>query len=77
MFRQHICNEYSSGEQLLTYIRPEYSVISAGKNNKYGHPNTETLERLEKYSKEILSTIDRGTITFVTDGKKMEVETDR
>jgi beta-lactamase superfamily II metal-dependent hydrolase len=73
----HHGSKYSSGEQLLTYIRPEYSVISAGKNNKYGHPNTETLERLEKYSKEILSTIDRGTITFVTDGKKMEVETDR
>ena len=71
----HHGSKYSSGEQLLTYIRPEYSVISAGKDNKYGHPNPEALERLTKYSKEILSTIENGTITFITDGKSMEVET--
>lgn len=73
----HHGSKYSSGEQLLTYIRPEYAVISAGKDNKYGHPNPEAVERLTKYSKEILSTIDRGTITFVTDGKSIEVETDK
>lgn len=73
----HHGSKYSSGEQLLTYIKPEYTVISAGKDNKYGHPNPEALERLTKYSKEILSTIDRGTISFVTDGKIMEVETQK
>ncbi len=73
----HHGSKTSSGEQLLTYIRPEYSVVSAGKDNRYGHPSTEAMERLTKYSKEILSTFDRGTITFVTDGKMLEVETDR
>lgn len=73
----HHGSKYSSGEQLLSYIHPEYAVISAGKDNKYGHPNPETLERLQKSSKEILSTIDRGTITFVTDGKTMEVKTSK
>ncbi|MEI6810623.1 MAG: MBL fold metallo-hydrolase [Candidatus Nomurabacteria bacterium] len=73
----HHGSKYSSGELLLTYIKPEYSVISAGKNNKYGHPNSETIERLQKYSKEILSTIDRGTISFITDGRMMEVETEK
>jgi competence protein ComEC len=73
----HHGSKYSSGEQLLTYIRPEYSVVSAGKDNRYGHPNPEAIARLEKYSKEILSTIDRGTITFTTDGKNIEVETER
>jgi competence protein ComEC len=71
----HHGSKYSSGEQLLSYIRPEYSVISAGKNNTYGHPNSEAMELLKKYSKEIISTIDRGTITFVTDGKKIDIET--
>lgn len=71
----HHGSKYSSGEQLLSYIKPEYSVVSAGKNNKYGHPNGETIERLQKYTKEIISTIDRGTISFVTDGRMMEVET--
>jgi competence protein ComEC len=73
----HHGSKYSSSEQLLTYIRPEYTVISAGKNNTYGHPSPEAISRLQRYSREIISTIDRGTITFVTDGKSMKVETKR
>lgn len=73
----HHGSKYSSGEQLLSYSKPEYSVISAGKNNKYGHPNSEALERLQKYSKEILSTIDKGAITFMMDGKSLEVVTEK
>lgn len=73
----HHGSKTSSGEQLLSYIRPEYTVISAGKNNRYGHPNFETLERLQRYAQEIISTIDRGTISFITDGRIMTVETDR
>lgn len=73
----HHGSKTSSGEQLLTYMHPEYAVISAGKDNKYGHPNRETMERLTKYAKEILSTIDRGTISFVTDGRLLEVETEK
>jgi beta-lactamase superfamily II metal-dependent hydrolase len=37
----------------------------------------EALERLTKYAKEILSTIDRGTISFATDGASMEVTTQK
>lgn len=73
----HHGSKYSSGEQLLTYIRPEYAVISAGKDNKYGHPNPEALGRLQIYSKEILSTIDRGSISFLLDGKTVKVTTDK
>jgi competence protein ComEC len=73
----HHGSKYSSGEQLLTYIKPEYAVISAGADNKYGHPNPEAIARLTKYAKEILSTIDRGTISFATDGKSIEVDTQK
>lgn len=73
----HHGSKTSSGEQLLSYIKPEYTIVSAGKNNKYGHPNVETIERLQKYTKEIISTIDRGSIYFVTDGRMMEVETSK
>lgn len=71
----HHGSKYSSGEQLLSYIKPEYSIISAGKDNRYGHPNPEALGRLQKYSQEIISTIERGTITFSTNGKNLEVVT--
>jgi beta-lactamase superfamily II metal-dependent hydrolase len=50
----HHGSKFSSGEQLLSYIHPEYVVISAGKDNKYGHPNGEALARLATYSHEIL-----------------------
>ena len=73
----HHGSKTSTGSQLLSYIKPEYAVISAGKDNKYGHPNPETLERLVKYGKETLSTIERGTISFMTDGKSIEVETQK
>lgn len=73
----HHGSKTSSGEMLLTYIKPEYAVISAGKDNRYGHPNAEALARLEKYSEEILSTIDRGTITFTSDGRTLGVETEK
>lgn len=73
----HHGSKTSSGEQLLTYIKPEYSVISAGEGNRYGHPNPEALARLTNYSKEILSTIDRGTITFISDGRLIEIETEK
>lgn len=73
----HHGSKNSSSEQLLSYIHPEYTIISAGKDNTYGHPHFETIERLQKYTKEILSTIERGTISFMTDGRIVEVETEK
>lgn len=73
----HHGSKYSSGEQLLSYIKPEYAIVSAGKDNKYGHPNPEAVARLTTYAKEILSTIDRGTITFSLNGKHLEVSTEK
>jgi beta-lactamase superfamily II metal-dependent hydrolase len=73
----HHGSKTSSGAMLLSYIEPEYAVISAGKNNKYGHPHTETLERLKHYSREILSTIDRGDISFFSYTDRFEVRTQK
>jgi len=73
----HHGSKTSSSEHLLTYIRPQYAVISAGKDNRYGHPNPDTLTRLTKYARETLSTIDRGTISFITDGRLIEVTTQK
>ncbi len=73
----HHGSKYSSGDQLLSYIRPEYAVVSAGLGNRYSHPHTETLERLQHYAKEILSTITSGTITFATDGSSVWLSTEK
>ncbi len=73
----HHGSKTSSSDTLLSYIKPEYVVISAGKDNNYGHPHQETLSRLQKYTKEIISTIDRGAITFISDGKLLNVITEK
>lgn len=73
----HHGSKTSSGEALLSYIRPEYAVISAGEDNRYGHPHKEVIARLEKYSKEIISTMERGTITFISDGRLLEYRTEK
>lgn len=71
----HHGSSTGSSEEFIKKIKPNYSVISAGKNNRYGHPNDEVVKILEKYSKNILNTINDGDITFVTDGKNFEVQT--
>jgi competence protein ComEC len=73
----HHGSKYSSSEQLLSYMKPEYTVISAGKDNSYGHPNQEALTRIQMYSKEILSTIDKGTISFFLNGTSVEIRTEK
>lgn len=71
----HHGSNTSSGEQLLSYTKPEYAVISAGKDNTYGHPHKEVLKRLSVYAKETFSTIDNGRITFTSDGKLLTIST--
>lgn len=43
----HHGSKTSSSSPFLNTINPKYSLISVGINNKYGHPNNDTLERLK------------------------------
>ncbi len=54
----------SSSEIFLETINPKLSLISCGKNNSYGHPHAETVERLEKVGSKIMSTADSGAISI-------------
>ena len=42
----HHGSKTSSGKKFIDEINPKYSIISVGKNNRYGHPNKEVLEKL-------------------------------
>ena len=59
----HHGSKYSSSEQFINTVNPKVSVISAGKNNSYGHPHKETLERLESVATSIYRTDELGQIT--------------
>lgn len=64
----HHGSRTSSGLLWLENVSPEISVISAGRDNRYGHPHKETLNRLNTLSIPYLSTYLKGNIVFKTDG---------
>lgn len=68
----HHGSKTASSEDFLKILKPEYSVVSVGDRNRYGHPNKEIVSILEKYSKNIFYTNKYGNIIFVTDGKNFE-----
>lgn len=67
----------SSSQRFLEALSPEVAVISCGRNNLYGHPSAQTLERLEAQKITYLTTMEHGAVTIRTDGKRYTVETFR
>jgi len=53
----------SSSEEFINYTNPKYSVISVGKNNRFGHPRSEVINILSNTS--ILRTDEEGSIIFI------------
>ena len=60
----HHGSAYSTGEDLLTWASPEIVCISAGKDNPYGHPAPELLQRLEAFGCTVYRTDLHGTFTI-------------
>lgn len=69
----HHGSKYSTSERFLQITQPEMALISCGKNNQYGHPHGELLERLQRNGADIKVTTESGAITIRTDGSKVEV----
>ena len=69
----HHGSKTSSGKEFINEINTEYSVISVGKNNRYGHPNKEVLNILE--DSKIYRTDQDGSIIFNIKNNKLKIET--
>ena len=69
----HHGSKTSSSTEFINEINPKYSIISVGKNNRYGHPNKEALDNLQD-SKIYRTDID-GSIIFKIKNKKLKIET--
>ncbi len=67
----HHGSGYSTGSEFLTTVDPAAAIISCGRNNSYGHPHAETLQRLEDAEVPWYCTMDYGamTVTVNRDGK--------
>lgn len=64
----HHGSSTSTSDSFLFRVDPMYAVISCGKNNDYGHPHTETLEKLENDDITLYRTDTMGTIICTTKG---------
>ncbi len=60
----HHGSKYSTCEELREAVQPEIVCISAGRDNSYGHPADETLDRLAKFGCQVYRTDKSGTITI-------------
>lgn len=69
----HHGSKTSSSKDFIDLINPKYSIISVGKDNKYGHPNEEVLENLKK--SKIYRTDQDGSIMFKIINDKLKIET--
>lgn len=62
----HHGSKNSTTEVFLDVVEPKIGLISAGKNNSYGHPHKETLERLEEVECRVWSTVESGAVTIMS-----------
>ena len=65
----HHGSRTSSAEIYLDTVKPTFAIVSAGKDNKYGHPHVEVTDMLFNKRISILETSKEGTITMLSDGK--------
>ncbi|MGH2545115.1 MAG: ComEC/Rec2 family competence protein, partial [Ardenticatenaceae bacterium] len=73
----HHGSESSSTQPFLDMVRPTYALISAGTGNRYGHPHSEVIERLEGMGVRVFRTDEDGLIHLATDGEGLWVEMER
>lgn len=69
----HHGSKTSSGKVFIDGINPKYSIISVGKNNRYGHPNKEVLNNLD--GSKIYRTDQDGSIMFKIKKNKLRIAT--
>ena len=69
----HHGSKTSTGKEFVGVINPKYSIISVGKNNRYGHPNDSVLQNLN--DSKIYRTDQDGSIMFKIKNNKLEIET--
>lgn len=72
----HHGSKYGSTDAFLTKIEPEVAIVSVGAKNSYGHPNGDTLLRLDRVGAKVFRTDKQGDIEIVVDGEDYVVKHD-
>ena len=69
----HHGSKTSSSKSFVDEINPKYSIISVGKNNRYGHPEKQVLDNLK--DSKIYRTDKDSSIMFKIKNNKLKIET--
>ena len=69
----HHGSKTSSTDAFVDALRPELTIISAGRNNLYGHPHQEVLDTFAKYGLPTLLTAEMGSITVTVEKDRYSV----
>ncbi|HHY91424.1 MAG TPA: MBL fold metallo-hydrolase, partial [Clostridiales bacterium] len=67
----HHGSSTSTTDEFLDAVHPAHAVILLGKDNDYGHPHRETIEKLTKRGIPIYRTDELGNIVFASDGQEI------
>ncbi len=65
----HHGSRYTTDDRVLNVVNPLMAVISCGRDNDYGHPHAELLERLSRAGCGILRTDESGAVTVYQSGR--------
>ena len=71
----HHGSKTSTTDAFLAAAHPAFGAISVGRDNSFGHPSPEIVERLEAAGVRVYRTDRDGAITAVTDGTILRVST--
>ncbi|MDD3927523.1 MAG: MBL fold metallo-hydrolase, partial [bacterium] len=73
----HHGSRMSCSTSLLETVRPMVAVISVGRDNDYGHPSGQTLQRLQRAGVRVYRTDRNGSVTVDTDGRSLKIRSER
>ena len=60
----HHGSDTSTSDEFVKFLSPKEAIISAGKNNKYGHPHKSVIQTLKNNNVKIRSTFIEGSISY-------------
>ena len=69
----------STSQAFLDYVQPQLAMVSAGQENRFGHPRLQVRERLQNAvgQEMLLLTSEQGTVEVTTDGDRLWIATQR
>lgn len=73
----HHGSNTSSSEAFMSAIQPEVAIYSAGVDNRYGHPHSEAIERVQSVGAQVHGTAEDGTVTVNVTNTGYMVQTER